>query len=114
MLRVAIANDFSSDAAVVAEFIGEEEYRRSFLRLGESLNLKGSVTPFDDALFALELQLLNLERMRERSTKRPNECPGLCSACAQKEKEGLHFIPVMVQHFSAIQMSRNINSKASS
>lgn len=65
--EITDANDFSSDAAVVAEFIGEEEYRRSFVRLGESLNLNGFVTPFDDALFALELQLLNLERLREHS-----------------------------------------------
>jgi hypothetical protein len=65
--KITDANDFSSDAAVVAEFIGEEEYRRSFERLGKHLNLKGFVTPFDDALFALELQLLNLELMRDRS-----------------------------------------------
>lgn len=63
--KVTDANDFSSDAARVAEFIGEDEYRASFAKLGNSLNLKGFVTPFDDALFALELQLLNLERMRE-------------------------------------------------
>ena len=63
--NITDANDFSRDAAVVADFVGEEEYHRSFVRLGKSLNLKGFVTPFDDALFALELQLLNLENMRE-------------------------------------------------
>jgi hypothetical protein len=62
--KITDANDFSRDAAVVAEFIGDKEYRSSFVRLGECLNFKGFVTPFDDALFALELQLLNLERMR--------------------------------------------------
>jgi len=65
--KITDANDFSNDAVVVAQFIGEDEYRRLLLKIGESLNFKGFVTPFDDALFALELQLLNLEGMRERS-----------------------------------------------
>jgi hypothetical protein len=68
--KITDANDLSNDAAVVCDFIGEEEYRRSFERLRESLNLKGFVTAFDDAQFGLELQLFNLERMRERSQGR--------------------------------------------
>lgn len=89
------ANDFSSDAAVVAEFIGESEYRQSLSRIGKSLNLKGFVTPFDDALFALELQLLNLERIRERSQ-------GKFSMIPAELHEGIDFLVGLGQTIPAL------------
>src|ERR1017187_4018930 len=58
--------EISRDAAVVVDFIGEEVYRRSLETIGHSLTAKGFVTPFDDAMFSLELDLLNLERLRAR------------------------------------------------
>lgn len=57
-------SDISRDAALVIDFIGEDEYRRSFAAIHRSLNAKGFVTPYDDAAFALELDLFNLENLR--------------------------------------------------
>ena len=58
--------DFSRDVAVAVDFIGQEEYRSSLEMIGHSLRTKGFVTPFDDAMFSLELDLLNLEILRVR------------------------------------------------
>ena len=60
--------DISRDAAVVVDFIGEEEYLHSLETIGHSLRAKGFVSPFDDATFSLELDLLNLERLRANSS----------------------------------------------
>jgi hypothetical protein len=60
--------DISRDAAVVVDFIGEEEYSSSLEGIGQALRSKGFVTPFDDAMFSLELDLLNLERLRIQSS----------------------------------------------
>jgi hypothetical protein len=89
------ANDFSRDAAVVAEFIGQSEYRQSLSQIGKSLNLKGFVTPFDDALFALELQLLNIERIRENSQ-------GKFSMIPAELHEGVDFIVGLGQTIPAL------------
>jgi hypothetical protein len=63
---------------VVVDFIGEEEYLRSLETIGHSLRAKGFVSRFDDALFALELDLLNLERLRRSESgtfrKLPRQC----------------------------------------
>jgi hypothetical protein len=77
--------DFSRDVAVVIDFIGQEEYRRSFAAIGKSLNLKGFVTPFDDALFALELDLFNLEMLRTK-------CSGNFQSLPEKCHEGVSFL----------------------
>jgi hypothetical protein len=67
-------DDISHDAGVVVDFIGEKEYRQALEKIGTDLNSKGFVTPFDDALFGLELDLLNLERLR-------TQCSGRFAMC---------------------------------
>jgi len=59
--------EISGDIAVVMNFIGVDEYRKSLSKIRESLNFKGFVTPFDDQAFALELELLNIEILRTHS-----------------------------------------------
>ena len=39
------------------------------MELGQGLNNKGYVTPLDDTIFALELQLLNLMHYRDKKTR---------------------------------------------
>jgi hypothetical protein len=73
-------DDFSHDAVVVVDFIGEKEYRRALEKIGTDLNSKGFVTPFDDALFGLELDLLNLERLRTQCSGRFTLLPERCHA----------------------------------
>ncbi|HEY4739230.1 MAG TPA: hypothetical protein VIH76_01400 [Candidatus Acidoferrales bacterium] len=73
-------DDVSHDARVVVEFIGEEEYRQALEKIGTDLNSKGFVTPFDDALFALELDLLNLERLRVQCSGTFTSLPAQCHA----------------------------------
>lgn len=73
-------SDISRDVAVVIDFIGESEYRRALLAVGNSLNAKGLVTPFDDAAFALELDLLNLERLRGHCSGNFTTLPSRCHA----------------------------------
>jgi hypothetical protein len=58
-------SDFSRDVATFVTFLGEAEYRRLLRRLGEGLNKKGYVTKIDDLRFSLELELLNLELLRQ-------------------------------------------------
>jgi hypothetical protein len=70
--------DISRDAAVVVDFIGEEEYRRSLETLGHSLRAKGFVTRYDDAMFSLELDLFNLEMLRARSSGIFKSLPEQC------------------------------------
>jgi len=66
--------------AVVVDFIGQDEYRRSLEAIGHALNSKGFVTPFDDVFFALELELLNLERLRAHCSGNFQLLPGSCHA----------------------------------
>jgi hypothetical protein len=82
---VSDLDDISRDASVVVDFIGQKEYRSSLEKIGHSLRLKGFVTPFDDAMFALELDLLNLETVREQSS---GKFPSLPSQC----HEGVDFL----------------------
>jgi hypothetical protein len=58
--------DFSRDVAAFIDLIGEGEYRRLLVNLGKGLNHKGYVTETDDLRFSLELQLLDLELIREK------------------------------------------------
>jgi hypothetical protein len=60
------ADDFSRDVAAFINLIGEGEYRRLLVNLGKGLNHKGYVTETDDLRYSLELQLLNLELIREK------------------------------------------------
>jgi len=73
-------DDFSHDVAVVVDFIGEKEYRQALEKIGTDLNSKGFVTPFDDAIFGLELNLLNLERLRTQCSGRFTLLPESCHA----------------------------------
>src|ERR1039458_6017651 len=77
--------DISRDAAVVVDFIGEEVYRRSLETIGHSLTAKGFVTRFDDAMFSLELDLLNLERLRARWS-------GIFQSLPEKCHRGVDFL----------------------
>jgi len=73
-------DDISRDIALAVGFIGEGEYRNSLEAIRRSLNLKGFVTQFDDTVFALELDLWNLERLRARSFGRLRSFPNQCHA----------------------------------
>ena len=70
--------DISRDAAAVVDFIGQSEYLSSLEAIGRSLRAKGFVTPFDDAMFSLELDLLNLEVLRTRSSGMFQSLPERC------------------------------------
>lgn len=85
----------SRDAAAVVDFIGQEEYRGALEKIGHSLNTKGFVTPFDDAMFALELDLLNLEALRTRSSGTFNSLPQTCH-------EGVNFLIGLGQTIPAL------------
>src|SRR5271169_2082762 len=58
-------DDFSRDVAAFINLIGEADFRRLLVNLGQGLNYKGYVTEIDDLRFSLELQLLNLELLRQ-------------------------------------------------
>jgi hypothetical protein len=73
-------DDFSHDARVVVDFIGEKQYRQALEKIGNDLNSKGFVTAFDDAHFALELDLVNLERLRVQRSGRFAKLPARCHA----------------------------------
>jgi hypothetical protein len=73
-------SDISYDAAVAVDFIGQDEYRDALDSLGRSLRAKGFVTPFDDAWFGLELDLLNLERLRAKTSGLFQSLPEPCHA----------------------------------
>jgi hypothetical protein len=62
------ADDFSRDVATFVNFIGENEYRRLLINIGKGLNVKGYVTRLDDLRFSLELQLFNLELLRQKKS----------------------------------------------
>jgi phenylpyruvate tautomerase PptA (4-oxalocrotonate tautomerase family) len=61
-----LPEDFSRDVATSIDFIGESEYRGLLDDIGRGLNLKGYVTRLDDLRFSLELQLFNLELLRQK------------------------------------------------
>ena len=71
---------FSRDVSIVIDLVGEKEYRESFALIRHSLNLKKFVTPYDDALFALELDLLNLEKLRAECSGDFKFFPSQCHA----------------------------------
>jgi hypothetical protein len=75
---VSDLTDISRDAAVVVDFIGLREYRSSLEAIGQALRAKGFVTPFDDEMFSLELDLLNLEMLRDRSHGTFQSLPEKC------------------------------------
>ena len=102
----SIANDLSHDAAIVVDFIGEQEYRRALEKIGTNLRSKGFVTWFDDASFGLELALLNLEILRA-------ECKGHFTSVPEQCHEGVNFliglgqtIPVLSEKAKAILHGR--------
>ena len=88
-------DDVSRDIASVVEFIGEKEYRDALVKIGNNLNHKGFVTPFDDAFFALELDLLNLERLRTQSS-------GKFTTLPQQAHAGVDFLLGLGQTISAL------------
>ena len=88
-------DDFSHDVAIFIDFIGEKEYRRTLEKIGTDLNSKGFVTSFDDALFALELDLLNLERLR-------TECEGRFTLLPAQCHEGVNFLLGLGQTIPAL------------
>ena len=66
------ADDFSRDVATFVKLVGESEYCRLLSNIGKGLNVKRYVTRLDDLRFSLELQLFNLELLRQkRSGKSP-------------------------------------------
>jgi hypothetical protein len=73
-------NDFSRDVGTVVDFIGRDEYRESLKSIQRSLNSKGFVTGFDDQLFGLELDLFNLELLRQENGGMFNSLPEVCHA----------------------------------
>jgi hypothetical protein len=73
-------DDFSHDVAVVVDFIGQKEYQQALEKIGTDLNLKGFVTAFDDAFFALELDLWNIERLRKQCSGKFTLLPARCHA----------------------------------
>lgn len=82
---VSSVADISGDISVVMDFIGVDEYRKSLSRIHRSLNSKGFVTPYDDAAFALELDLLNIEMLR-------SECGGQFTIFPAKCHAGVDFL----------------------
>jgi len=83
---VSDLGDISSDAAVVVGFIGEAEYRHSLETIGRCLRAKGFVSWYDDAMFSLELDLLNLEMLRARSSG------GIFRSLPEKCHRGVDFL----------------------
>jgi hypothetical protein len=62
---LTLPEDFSRDVATSVDLIGESQYRGLLGNIGRTLNLKGYVTRLDDLRFSLELQLFNLELLRQ-------------------------------------------------
>jgi phenylpyruvate tautomerase PptA (4-oxalocrotonate tautomerase family) len=65
-----LPEDFSRDLATSIDLIGESEYRGLLDNIGRGLNFKGYVTRLDDLRFSLELQLFNLELLRQKHSGR--------------------------------------------
>lgn len=78
-------DDISHDVAVVVDFIGQKEYRQALEKIGTNLNSKGFVTPSDDAVFALELDLLNIEKSRIH-------CSGSVTSVSARCHAGVDFL----------------------
>lgn len=89
--------DISRDAAAVADFIGQDEYLSSLEAIGRSLRAKGFVTPFDDAMFSLELDLLNLEMLRTHSA-------GVFQSLPQRCHRGVDFLIGLGQTIPILSM----------
>lgn len=77
--------DFSHDVDVVINFIGQDECRHSLETIRHSLRSKGFVSAFDDASFALELDLWNLELLRV-------QCAGDFQSLPEKCHAGVDFL----------------------
>ncbi len=99
-------DDFSHDVKVILDFIGEKKYQSALEKVGNDLRSKGFVTPFDDALFALELDLWNLERLR-------TECAGKFTLLPARCHAGVDFllglgqtIPVLSEKGKAVLLGR--------
>src|SRR3984957_1840094 len=99
-------DDFSCDVAIVVDFIGQEEYRRALEKVGTNLNSKGFVTPFDNLLFALEFDLLHIERLR-------TSCSGKFTLIPGRFHAGVDFliglgqtIPVLSDKAKAVLLGR--------
>jgi hypothetical protein len=73
-------DDISRDVAVAVNFIGQDEYRQALKKIGSDLNSKGFVTPSDDASFALELDLFNIEKSRIQSSGSVKSVSARCHA----------------------------------
>jgi hypothetical protein len=78
-------SDISRDIAVVVDFIGQKEYRCSLEAIRDALNSKGFVTHIDDAFFALELDLWNVELLRA-------QCSGSFQSLPEKCHAGVDFL----------------------
>jgi phenylpyruvate tautomerase PptA (4-oxalocrotonate tautomerase family) len=70
------ADDFSRDVATFVKLVGEREYCRLLSNIGKGLNVKGYVTRLDDLRFSLELQLFNLELLRQKESGKFAGIPG--------------------------------------
>jgi tetratricopeptide (TPR) repeat protein len=78
-------NDLSRDLETFVDFVGETEYRDLLASIGRGLNQKGYVTESDDLRFSLELELVNLEFLRIRTSGRLPGAP-------QKFHEAVEFV----------------------
>jgi hypothetical protein len=78
-------DDISRDVAVAVNFIGQDEYRQALKKIGTDLNSKGFVTPSDDASFALELDLFNIEKSRI-------QCSGSVKSVSARCHAGVDFL----------------------
>jgi len=99
-------DDFSRDVAAVIDFLGESEFRHALKKIGDNLNSKGFVTPFDDALFALELDLLNIERLRTQCSGKFALLPARCHAGVDFLLGLGQTIPVLSDHGKTILLGR--------
>ena len=94
--------DFSRDAASVVDFVGEAEYHVALDELGRSLRAKGGVTPNDDLVFSLELDLLNLEILRKR-------CGGSFKSYPSQCHSGVDFLLGLGQTIPALSESEKLD-----
>jgi hypothetical protein len=92
------AEDFSRDVATCVDFIGESEYRGLLDNIGRGLNSKGYVTRLDDLRFSLELQLFNLELLRQKHS-------GKFTAVPMQVHEAVDFIIGLGQTIPHLSLS---------